>query len=90
MIWMLIFKDYSMLIVTVYLFIVPLLSFSVLGDINAYGISHEKKLAGKCPSFSDPATSDQKLSGKINKNLSLLPQNSKTKDGESKNGLFEN
>jgi YVTN family beta-propeller protein len=89
MIWMLIFKDYSMLIVTVYLFTLLLLSLSILGDINAYGISHDKKLAGKFPSFSDPATSDQKLSGKINKNLSLLPENSKTKDGESKNGLIK-
>jgi YVTN family beta-propeller protein len=86
---MIIFKDYSMLIVTVYLFIVSLLSFSILGDINAFDISHDKKLAGKFPSFSDPETSDQKLIGKINKNLSLLPENSKIKDGESKNGLIK-
>jgi YVTN family beta-propeller protein len=86
---MLIFKDYFMLIVTVYLFTVSLLSLSILGDINAYGISHDKKLAGKFPSLSDPVTSDQKLSGKINKNLSLLHENSKIKDGESKNGLIK-
>ena len=78
-----------MLIVTVYLFTVSLLSLSILGDINAYGISHDKKLAGKFPSLSDPVTSDQKLSGKINKNLSLLHENSKIKDGESKNGLIK-
>ena len=64
MIWMFIFKDYSMLIVTVYLFTVSLLSLSILGDINAYGISHDKKLAGKFPSFSDPATSDTKTKWK--------------------------
>ena len=89
MICMLIFKDYSMLIVTVYLFTVSLLSFSILGDINAYGISHDKKLEGKFPSFTDPPKSDQKLSEKINKNLSLLPENSEIKDGESKNGLIK-
>src|ERR671912_64964 len=89
MICMLIFKDYSMLIVTVYLFTVSLLSFSILGDINAYGISHDKKLEGKFPSFTDSPKSDQKLSEKINKNLSLLPENSEIKDGESKNGLIK-
>src|ERR671911_2771777 len=89
MICMLIFKDYSMLIVTVYLFTVSLLSFSILGDINAYGISHDKKLEGKFPSFTDPPKSDQKLSEKINKNLSLLPENSEIKDGESKDGLIK-
>src|ERR671911_502407 len=89
MICMLIFKDYSMLIVTVYLFTVSLLSFSILGDINAYGISHDKKLEGKFPSFTDPPKSDQKLSEKINKNLSLLPENSEIKDGESENGLIK-
>ena len=68
-------------------FTVSLLSLSILGDINAYGISHDKKLAGKFPSFSDPVESDQKLNGKINKNLSL-PENSK-KDGESKDGLIK-
>ena len=40
-----------MLIVTVSLLILSLLSFSKLGDINAYGISHDKKLAEKFPSF---------------------------------------
>ncbi|HSF00521.1 MAG TPA: beta-propeller fold lactonase family protein, partial [Nitrososphaeraceae archaeon] len=85
---MLIFKDYSMLIVTVYLLILSLLSFSISGDINAYGISHDKKLAGKFPSFSDLVKSDQILNGKINKNLSL-PENSKIKDGESKDGLIK-
>src|SRR5215204_332018 len=88
MICMLIFKDYSMLIVTVYLLILSLLSFSISGDINAYGISHDKKLAGKSPDFSDPVESDQKRNGKINKNLSL-PENSKIKDGESKDGLIK-
>jgi hypothetical protein len=82
MICMLIFRNYSMLVVTVYLLILLFLSFSILGDINAYGISHDKKLAEKFPSFSDPVESDQKLTGKINKNLSL-PENSKVKDGES-------
>ena len=77
-----------MLIVTVYLLILSLLSFSISGDINAYGISHDKKLAGKFPSFSDPVESDQKLNGKINKNLSL-PENSKVKDEESKDGLIK-
>jgi YVTN family beta-propeller protein len=88
MICMLIFKEYFMLIVTLYLLILSLLSFSIPGDINAYGISHDKKLAGKFPSFSDPVESDQKLTGKINKNISL-PQNSKIKDGESKDGLIK-
>src|SRR5918995_781758 len=82
MICMLVFKDYSMPIVTVYLLILSLLSFSISGDINAYGISHDKKLAG------DSAESDQKLNGKINKNLSI-PENSKIKDGESKDGLIK-
>ena len=75
-----------MLIVTVYLLILSLLSFSISGDINAYGISHDKKLAEKIPSFSDPVISDQKLNGKINKNSSL-PENSKIKDEETKDGL---
>src|ERR687897_2632952 len=82
MICMLVFKDYFMPIVTVYLLILSLLSFSISGDINAYGISHDKKLAG------DSAESDQKLNGKINKNLSI-PENSKIKDGESKDGLIK-
>jgi YVTN family beta-propeller protein len=86
---MLIFKDYSMLIWTIYLLILSLLSFSSLsGDINAYGISHDKNLAEKFPNFSDPVKSDQKLNGKINKNLSL-PEKSKIKDGESKDGLIK-
>ncbi|HZB63848.1 MAG TPA: beta-propeller fold lactonase family protein [Nitrososphaeraceae archaeon] len=85
---MLVFKDYSMPIVTVYLLILSLLSFSIPGDINAYGISHDKKLAGKSPDFPDSAESDQKLNGKINKNLSI-PENSKIKDGESKDGLIK-
>jgi YVTN family beta-propeller protein len=85
---MFIFKDYSMLIVIVYLLILSLLSFSISGYINAYGISHDKKLAGKFPSFSDSVKSDQILNGKINKNLSL-PENSKIKDGESKDGLIK-
>ena len=88
MICMLVFKDYSMPIVTVYLLILSLLSFSIPGDINAYGISHDKKLAGKSPDFPDSAESDQKLNGKINKNLSI-PENSKIKDGESKDGLIK-
>ena len=86
MICMLIFKDYSILIVTVYLLILSLLTFSISGDINAYGISHDKKLDEKIPSFSDPVKSDQKLNGKINKNSSL-PENSKIKDEETKDGL---
>ena len=77
-----------MLIVTAYLLILSLLSFSISGDIHAYGISHDKKLAGKFPSFSDFVESDQILNGKINKNLSL-PENSKIKDGESKDGLIK-
>ena len=77
-----------MLIGTVYLLILSLLSFSLSGDINAYGISHDKKLAEKFPSFSDPVKSDQKLNEKITKNLSL-PEKSKIKDGESKDGLIE-
>ena len=72
-----------MLIVTVYLLILSFLSFSISGDINA-----DKKLSEKFPSFSDPVESDQKLTGKINKNLSL-PENSKVKDGESKDGLIK-
>src|ERR687898_175409 len=88
MICMLVFKDYSMPIVTVYLLILSLLSFSISGDINAYGISHDKKLAGKSPDFPDSAESDQKPNGKINKNLSI-PENSKIKDGESKDGLIK-
>jgi Prealbumin-like fold domain len=85
---MLIFKDYSMLTVIVCLLILSLLSFSISENINAYGISHDKKLAGKFPSFSDPVESDQKLNGKINKNLSL-PENSKIKNGESKDELIK-
>lgn len=84
---MFIFKDYSILIVTVYLPILSLLSFSISVDINAYGISHDKKFAEKF-SFSDPVESDQKLNGKINKNLSL-PENSKIKDGESKDKIIK-
>jgi YVTN family beta-propeller protein len=91
MICMFIFKDYSMLTVIVYLLILSLLSFSISGNINAYGISHDKKNE-KFPSFSDPVESDQKLNGKINgkinKNLSL-PENSKIKDGESKDELIK-
>jgi YVTN family beta-propeller protein len=85
---MLIFKDYSMLIMTVYLLILSLLAFSISGDINAYGISHDKKLEEKLPSFSDPVKSDQKLNEKINKNSSQ-PENSKIKDKESKDGSIK-
>ena len=77
-----------MLTVIVCLLILSLLSFSISENINAYGISHDKKLAGKFPSFSDPVESDQKLNGKINKNLSL-PKNSKIKNGESKDELIK-
>ena len=77
-----------MLTVIVCLLILSLLSFSISENINAYGISHDKKLAGKFPSFSDPVESDQKLNGKINKNLSL-PENSKIKNGESKDELIK-
>ena len=76
MICMLIFKNYTLLVVTIYLLVLSLLSFSKFESIDVYGISHDKKLPREFPSFTDNVKSDQNLKGNINKNSSI-PENSK-------------
>ncbi|MFB5600802.1 MAG: hypothetical protein ACE5SW_11330, partial [Nitrososphaeraceae archaeon] len=72
---------------TAFLFTILLTSLPISGEINVYGVSHENKLKDKSGS-SNLLESEQKL-GKISKNFSLLPENSKIKDGESEKGLIK-